>query len=240
MAPAPKHSPAEQEKLILNAAIEVIEQTNLLDFSMSAIAKLAGLSMGSVYKFVQSKEDVLIALATNMYQQRHSTYKQVLSLPLSTPQRIIAMSLLSCAKVQMYSFDDQLESIVNTNAMMKRCSPRWVDHMVNCGKVCESTFKSFIKQAADSGELVSIDHDIDEIDISTWSMMIGYFQVVRIHENWQINQLPAEGESCGALSPDHIHIRNMQRLLNTFDWREKLTKESILATCQCLEESGLR
>ncbi|RHW76317.1 TetR/AcrR family transcriptional regulator [Colwellia sp. RSH04] len=240
MAPAPKYSPDEQEKLILNAAIAVIEQTNLLDFSMSAIAKLAGLSMGSVYKFVQCKEDVLIALATNMYQQRHLTYQQVLSLPLNTPQRIIAMSLLSYSKVQMYSFDDQLESIVNTTAMMKRCSTRWVQHMVNCGEVCESTFKSFIKQAADSGELITVNHDIDEIGISTWSMMIGYFQVVRIHENWQMNQIPHDSQHNSALAPEHIHIRNMQRLLNTFDWREKLTSKSIVDTCKSLEQAGLR
>ena len=43
---------------------------------MSAIAKLAGFSMGSVYKFVQCKEDVLIALATKMYQERQRVFKQ--------------------------------------------------------------------------------------------------------------------------------------------------------------------
>ena len=61
MAPAPRFSPEEQEKLIICAAITTIVQSSLLDFSMSKIAKLAGLSMGSVYKFVQCKEDVLIA-----------------------------------------------------------------------------------------------------------------------------------------------------------------------------------
>ena len=150
MAPAPKFSCEDQEKMILSAAVTVIEKTSLLDFSMSAIAKLAGLSMGSVYKFVQCKEDVLIALATKVYQERQQVFIQVLSLPLTTPERIIANSLLDFSKVQMYSFDDQLESIVNTRAMMQRCSPRWLDQMIACGKVCEGMFKTFLQSAAQS------------------------------------------------------------------------------------------
>ena len=94
MAPAPKFSLEEQEKLILFAAVTAIEKSTLLDFSMSSIAKSAGLSMGSVYKYVQCKEDLLIALATNMYQEKQRVFSQVLALPLTTPERIIALSLL--------------------------------------------------------------------------------------------------------------------------------------------------
>ena len=56
MAPAPKYSLQQQEDMILSAAEKSIENSSLLDFTMSAIAKGAGLSMGSVYKHVQSKE----------------------------------------------------------------------------------------------------------------------------------------------------------------------------------------
>lgn len=70
MAPAPKYSAEQQEEMILSSAAQAIEETSLLDFSMSSVAKLAGLSMGSVYKFVQCKEDVLIALATQMFQKK--------------------------------------------------------------------------------------------------------------------------------------------------------------------------
>ncbi|MFT7430375.1 MAG: AcrR family transcriptional regulator, partial [Colwellia sp.] len=88
MAPAPKFSLEEQEKLILFAAVTAIEKSNVLDFSMSSIAKSAGLSMGSVYKFVQCKEDLLIVLATKMYQEKYRVVSQVLALPLTTPERI--------------------------------------------------------------------------------------------------------------------------------------------------------
>jgi AcrR family transcriptional regulator len=240
MAPAPRFSPAEQEKLVLCAAITTIEQSSLLDFSMSKIAKLAGLSMGSVYKFVQCKEDVLIALATRMYQERQRIFRQVLSLPLTTPERIIANSLLDFSKVQMYAFDDQLESIVNTRAMMNRCSPRWLDQMIACGKVCEGIFQEFLQAAAQSGELTSGERDIDEINSGTWSLAIGYFQTVRLHQCWQKEQDAPEEDCVPVLAPDNQHIRSLQRLINTYDWQQEISDKDINKVCKKLVEAGLR
>ncbi|MFT5755430.1 MAG: AcrR family transcriptional regulator [Alteromonadaceae bacterium] len=240
MAPAPRFSPAEQEKLVLCAAITTIEQSSLLDFSMSKIAKLAGLSMGSVYKFVQCKEDVLIALATSMYQERQRVFKQVLALNLTTPERIIANSLLDFSKVQMYAFDDQLESIVNTRAMMKRCSPRWLEKMIACGKVCEGMFEEFLQSAAQSGELTSGERDIEEINSGTWSLAVGYFKTVRLHQCWQKEQAAGEADCVPVLAPDNQHIRSLQRLINTYDWQQQVSNEDIMKVCQRLVEAGLR
>jgi len=252
MAPAPRFSTEEQETLIINAAIKAIEESSLLDFSMSAIAKLAGLSMGSVYKFVQCKEDVLVALATRMYQERHCVFKKVLSLPLTTPERLIATSLLDCSKVQMYTFDNQLESIVNTEAMMKRCSARWLTQMIACGERCQSMFQKLLQNAADSGELSSGRRDVEEINIGIWSLSVGYFQSVRLHQHRcndmkeQIDTNTVENseeqttENAFALAPDDVYIRSMKRLINAYDWTQKISDNDIKKVCQHLTNAELR
>ncbi len=244
MAPAPRFSAKEQERLIICAAIKAIEESSLLDFSMSAIAKLAGLSMGSVYKFVQCKEDVLIALATRMYQQRQGVFKKVLALPLTTPERIIATSLLDFSKVHMYSFDNQLENIVNTEAMMKRCSERWLTQMISCGERCQTMFQQFLQTAADSGELTSGNRDIKEINLGTWSLSVGYFQTVRLHQNLQseydVNSNEHTEESALVLAPDDLHINTMARLVNSYDWQEKISSDDIVNVCNHLLNAGLR
>jgi len=250
MAPAPRFSAEEQETLIINAAIKAIEESSLLDFSMSAIAKLAGLSMGSVYKFVQCKEDVLIALATRMFQQRHCIFKKVLALPLTTPERLIAMSLLDCSKVQTYSFDNQLESIVNTEAMMKRCSERWLAQMIFCGERCQSMFQQFLQNAADSGELTSGSRDIEEINIGIWSLSVGYFQSVALHlqrrndSKIELDSLENSEETKAvnvfALNVDDVHIRNMKRLINSYDWLQVVSDNDIKKVCLQLSDNKLR
>ena len=77
MAPAPKYSPQEQEEIILNAAAECIAETSLLDFTMSSISKAAKLSMGSIYKHVQCKEDIIFALATSVFQFQSNIFSQI-------------------------------------------------------------------------------------------------------------------------------------------------------------------
>jgi len=240
MAPAPKFSLEEQEKLILFAAVTAIEKSTLLDFSMSSIAKSAGLSMGSVYKFVQCKEDLLIALATKMYQEKQRVFTQVLALPLTTPERIIALSLLDFTKAQMYSFDDQLESIVNTCSIMKRSSPRWLDYMFNCSKVCEESFQVFLQAAVDSKELVSGASEMEEISIGSWSLFVGYFQTVRLHHGRSNQQDNDEPMCLLPLTANNVHILNLQRFLNSFDWREKVKRQDIEKVCQKLVELELR
>jgi AcrR family transcriptional regulator len=251
MAPAPRFSAEEQETLIINAAIKAIEESSLLDFSMSAVAKLAGLSMGSVYKFVQCKEDVLIALATRMYQERHLVFKKVLTLPLTTPERLIAMSLLDCSKVDMYTFGNQLESIVNNEALMKRCSTRWLTQMINCGERCQSLFQQFLQNAADSGELTSGNQDIEEINIGIWSLSVGYFQSVRLHQLRHTDTEEQVGtnttsddeaitENAFALAPNDAHICNMRRLINSYDWKQNISDNDIKKVCLLLTDNALR
>lgn len=240
MAPAPKFSAEQQEEIILSSAAQAIEETSLLDFSMSAVAKLSGLSMGSVYKFVQCKEDVLIALATKMFQEKQRVFKQVLALPLTTPERLIAISLLDFAKVQTFSFDDQLESIVNTRAIMKRSSRRWLEYMINSSKVCELAFKSFFDSAAQSGELISTDAELEEISIGSWSMMTGYFQTVRLHLCWNSEQALENIDKLMPLTTNNVHIRNLMRFINTFEWQQKLTAQDIEKVSQYLVSEGMR
>jgi AcrR family transcriptional regulator len=207
---------------------------------MSSIAKSAGLSMGSVYKFVQCKEDLLIALATKMYQEKYRIFSQVLALSLTTPERIIALSLLDFSKVQMFSFDDQLESIVNTRAIMKRCSQRWLDYMINCSKVCEDSFQVLLQTAVDTKELQSGINATEQISIGAWSLNVGYFQTVRIHHGRNTNQENEIQESIASLSTDNVHILNLQRFINTFDWKQKVSKQDIEKVAQQLVISELR
>ena len=240
MAPAPRFTAEQQEKMILSAAEQAIEETSLLDFSMSSIAKLSGLSMGSVYKFVQCKEDVLIALATLMYQEKQRVFKQVLNLPLTSPERLIGISLLDFSKVQMFSFDDQLENFVNTRAIMKRSSKRWLDHMIASSKVCENAFNQFLEKATQTGELINGKDDFEEISLGSWSLMVGYFHMVRLHQSWNNEQEMENIDNLAPLTIDNVHVKNLRRFINAFEWQKKLTENDIEKVSLHLMDEGLR
>lgn len=99
--PAAKYSGEKQQEMIFSAAVECIRESSTTEFTMASIVKKAMLSMGSVYKFVQSKEDIVTALASEAFDYRSSVYARVLNLTLSAPEKILSISLISPAKVEM-------------------------------------------------------------------------------------------------------------------------------------------
>lgn len=243
MAPAPKFSVQEQEGMILDAAVQSIEESSILDFTMSQIAKSAGLSMGSVYKHVQSKEDVLIALATGMYENEYARYKAILSMPVSAPEKIIGINLMHRWKTDTYSFESQLDNLVTTQALVERCSAGWLARMRNQCSQIESLFKLFLTEAADSGEFISGHEAIEELNLAVWSFTTGYFHVVRqyqCHVQDKAEQPNPHLCQSSEIGDDALHIRGLVRLLNAYDWREPLTCDGIKKVCQLLEAEGFR
>ena len=240
MAPAPKYSMQEQEQMMLDAAEQSIENSSLLDFTMSAIAKSAGLSMGSIYKHVQSKEDVLIALAAKMYVNELQVYHQVLTLPLTIPEKIIATNLIDRRKVQTYSFEGQLDNLVSSAALLKRGSPMWIERMLNSSKKIELEFEQFFMAASASGEFISGVEAEEEICLLFWSLTAGYFQLVRQHHSWLQGEDEATTGEFVALSGNAPHILGLKRVINSYEWQQPLTDQGIKKACELLEQINFR
>lgn len=242
MCPAPKYSLQEQEERILAAAAKCIEETSLLDFTMASIAKGAGLSMGSVYKHIQSKEDVLVALATKMTENLEHVLVTVLELPLSMPVRLLAFALITPEKYRLYPFDEHLEMLIGNEAILKRASKGWVEKVMQIDRSFEDYFCEIVGRTVDEGELQVASEDkedvLEEILVSIWAMNVGYNQVV-----FQRHARSLVGEPIELpfpLASDDYFVNAVRRLLNTYPWREPITDEGVEKACQLLEQKGLR
>ncbi|MBL4898561.1 MAG: TetR/AcrR family transcriptional regulator, partial [Colwellia sp.] len=177
MAPAPKYSLQEQEGMILDAAAQCIELSSLIDFTMSAVAKAAGMSMGSIYKHVQCKEDIIFALAIRVYHHRSHVFENVMALELTTPEQLIGITLLNPLKTQVYAFDAHLDAFITNELVVQRTSPLWRERMIDAHQHCEALFSRCMSQAAHSGELSGdgdIEQLIEEINLGGWAVTVGY------------------------------------------------------------------
>ncbi|MEH6357848.1 MAG: TetR/AcrR family transcriptional regulator [Pseudomonadales bacterium] len=242
MAPAPKYSLQQQEEKILTAAAQCVEESSLMDFTMSSIASRAGLSMGSIYKHIQSKEDVLIALATNMFKNLRQVFERLLALPLSMPEKLLGIGLMTPDKYQLYSFDSHLEMLIGNEALLKRASNGWIEKMVRVEEPLEQLFRDAISAAVDSGELALDGQNrktlVEEILVAIWSMNVGFFQVA-----FQRHARAMVGEPADLPFPLAItdpFTKTVQRLLNTYQWQQPLTDAGIKNLCGVLEQEGLR
>ncbi|MCF2858411.1 TetR/AcrR family transcriptional regulator [Pseudoalteromonas sp. SMS1] len=241
MAPAPKYDQQTQQKMILQAAEQCINESSVTDFTMAKIARVAGLSMGSVYKFVQSKEDIVLALAYQSFVHVSKIFDQVLALPISTPEKILAISLIAPQRLQCFEFDYELQTYATNEAVIRKGSSYWTSKIIEASSRCESAFKLALTDGINSGELKDVPNlgeVIEEIIISGWAMTVGYEQVQRVQQTKQI----VEGTDSlqQPLELEHPIIRSSVRLLNSYPWQAPLTNDSLINIEQQLTALNLR
>lgn len=237
MQPAPSIY-QEQENLILQAAATCIEASSLLDFTMAAISHEAGLSMGSIYKHIQSKEDVLVALGYRSHLHFEKLARAVLALPLPIAARIVAVQLVDRKHTSPYGFGPQLITLLGNEAILRRASPNWLEKFLARDAAIEDLFRKQLLNAAQSGDLTvdkgNRDALVHEITTAVWSLCVGHTQVT----NARIAR--SLGDATSRLEPESIVVRALQRLMNTYTWRAPLTDALIEQTCRMLAQHGLR
>jgi len=228
----------QQESQILQAAVKCIESSSLLDFTMSAISAEAGLSMGSIYKHIQSKEDVLIALGYRAQLHFEQVARRVMALPLPIVARIVALQLVDVAHSYPYSFGSQLITLLGNEALLRRASPRWLEKYLAHDVGLELFFERLLLDAAERGELEAAPEArqtmVNEINTATWALCVGHVQVMR-HRDAR-----TPGPEKLPLACDSTVVRALQRLLNTYPWQTPLTDELLECACALLVAEGLR
>ena len=239
MCPAPRHTFEQQAKMIHDASVKVIENSSLLDFKMTAIAKEAGLSVGSLYKYVQTKEDVIIALACEMNNHFHSIMSTIFSSSLSMPQKLIAITMLSPKKAQKYSFALDLEIISSSEPVLRRCSPMWKARLLAIEDKMSAMCQQKNLDCFNSGEFLGESvEEVYELSFGNWAMTAGFKQ---IHSHFEVmsEHMPFSS-SCSNFDFSESSIKSMTRYINAYPWKAPLTPEGIEEAKQTLIQMGYR
>jgi hypothetical protein len=194
--------------------------------------------MGSIYKHIQSKEDVLLALGYYSRVHFQTMAGKVMAMPLPIAARLVGVQLVDAEHASPWSFGAELTSLLANEAILRRASPGWLDKYIAADIALDEFFNAQIQKACDDGEL-HLDGEagntqVDELNRATWALCVGHMQVVR--------QRSVRVLTSGAtrLESDSTVIRALQRLLNTYPLATPLTNELIAETCAALEAVGLR
>lgn len=194
--------------------------------------------MGSIYKHIQSKEDVLLALGHQYHLHFLKICEQVMDLPLPMVERMVAVQLVGDEHSSPYSFGPQLITLLSNQAVLQRASPGWLEKYIASSIAIEHLFRQKLIEACAAGELNTGNNDretlVDEIITSVWAICVGHDQVLSQRNVWKHEVKTVRLES------DSNIIKALQRLLNTYQWKTALTDELIGHACRELENRGLR
>lgn len=240
--PAPKYTIAEQEQLILDAAVQCVLDSSLIDFKMSAIAKNAGLSMGSVYKHIQSKEDVLVALSVRIDDRAFNVIREVLELPYSLPAKIVAIHLVSQEAMYEYSFSYQLLNMMCNKDLLAKASEKWLMKLASVSKEIRCLFQDALSTAVQTEELLCSDEEkealIEEFMLLHWALNIGLSQILNHPYDTYINE--AKTNVNVPLTLSHPLIRAAVRMTNSYPWKKIVSTEELEEIEQVLIARGFR
>ena len=239
MAPAPRYTFEEEERLILDAAAKVIEESSILDFKMSAIASEAGISMGSVYKHVQCKEDIMIALVTRSMKEVFTSFQAVLDLDLSLAERCLAISVMDFCTFGLHPFDGHLQMLVTNEAVLAKGSDKWRTQLIDVEHQFEDVFFAVADDAFEAGELGGDDKaaTLARLNYGLWALAAGFSQIHMQKTGFgaysDAHRLPA---SFPQGSPQFQCIVDF---INTFDWRHPLDQAAIDRVAALINENRL-
>lgn len=240
--PAPKYSFVEEEQLILNATAKSILETSLIDFKMSSIAKEAGISMGSVYKHIQSKEDVLVALAVQITQRSLDVIIDVLQLPYPLSSKVVALNLVSQESMYIYPFGYQLFTMLNSLNLLNKASQSWIDKLAKVSKQTHDHFEQVLLYAIEKGELICDEKDkdslIEEFMLTHWTLHVGFPLIVSHVCN--PNMARELYNLAKPVSLEHPFIRATLRVTKCYPWSQPASQQDLNEIEQILIARGLR
>ena len=78
----------ETVRIIFEAAARILERDGRAAFNTNAVAQLAGISIGTLYHYFQSKEAILIAMARAEMQRHEAAVVEAVARNLEKPQAI--------------------------------------------------------------------------------------------------------------------------------------------------------
>ncbi len=141
---------ARRREEILSAARKILAEEGIVALSMLRLAKVAGYSRPTVYKYFPTKEDVLLALYSQLLQLRRFLIRRVEAFDARPRERFVAITEINAIIPHPFS----LGSIALTANIVDRASSQETQRTVEIRKDYLRVRSAVLVEAFESGDLV--------------------------------------------------------------------------------------
>lgn len=200
---------AEREQLFLAAARELIRQDGLLNLQMTRIAEKCDYAVGTLYQHFGSKEDLLVALASDNVQHRVELFRRVDEWKAGTRDRMMGIAVADLMFVKLYPEHFRVAQLAFTEIVWGAASPERRQMALEAGEPLARICDGIVEEAVRCGDLKLKGLKPQELGLGPWALTIGIHTIVHV-----------EGVLEGEIAdPYRLLMRHLHCLLNGFDWR---------------------
>ncbi|GIU40331.1 TetR family transcriptional regulator [Shewanella sairae] len=204
---------------LLDVAEELIDNQGVVSFRFAQIAKGAGCSTNTLYKYFESKEDVLVCLflRNTISSQIPLFIKE--NPDLSIHEHAVLSILFTFEAVKRSPIFNILRVVAINSMFWQLASSDKVEILKNRVNLFWSRIKRPLENAVARGELAATQLEIDDLSQALYFFLAGAtssFESKLMDEQY-------------FTANDDVGYRHISRLMNHYQWREPITREMMQA-----------
>lgn len=167
---------AARERHILDSAWGLVETDGFLALKISELAKIAGVSIGTLYVHFESKEDLITAMAMDAWRDLEQILVQALDIDGSPVQRLLAFSILNHRFNIKFPVRFEAMQLAGVPSIWQRASLRRHQQLPESCEAFEGRLAPVIREAIETGELhqeADLKTQIDAFGHGLWAVNMG-------------------------------------------------------------------
>lgn len=202
-------------QILLDSAEKIIEEQGLMSFRFSDIAKVANCSSGAVYKFFESKEDVLVCLFLRSATSNNIPDMLKENSQLTTIERMLIPIIITYETIRKSKSFFALRSVSVNSKVWQLASCEKVDKFKSRCNMFFNFIHDFAIESKQKGELLESDERV------LLMAKLIYFQLYGLctaYESQLIERIDENRRS-------EVEVEGILHVLNGFNWQSKVTPE---------------
>lgn len=200
----------QREKLFLEEAHRQICADGLLSLHMAKVARACNYATGTLYQHFASKEDMLLALSTDMLGTRQAFMQRAVSWKASSRDRQCALIVADLLFAKRYPEHFRLAQYVGTQVVWGAASVERRQLMLAACEPMTAMVRTIADDAVAAGDLDTHGHSTFEAMLGPWTMTLGMHTLIYsegLMEKLELSQ------------PYQLLLRQVQQLLNGMGWQ---------------------
>ncbi|AHE98662.1 TetR/AcrR family transcriptional regulator [Thioalkalivibrio paradoxus] len=200
-----------REMLFIETAQDLIRHDGLLNLRMSRLADACDYATGTLYQHFASKEDLLLAIATEDLKRRAAAFARLPDLPLGTRDRMLAVILTDIDFGQRHPDYFRLVQYVSTEVIWDSASAERRERLLEEGAPISQAVSRIVSAAIEAQDLPrSAGLRPIEIAAGPWCLNTGMHTLIH-----------AQGllEAYAVREPYDLLLHHSHALLNGLGWR---------------------
>jgi AcrR family transcriptional regulator len=168
----------EREALILKTAQHILLEKGFHHLKMSQLAREVEYSTGTLYQHFVSKEDMLLALTSEVARLRANLFARVMDWEAPSRDRMLGLLAAEAMFICLHPGHFANEHLIYSEPVWSKASTDFREKVDATNKACINAFRVIVQDAVDYGDLSAQKVKVEEVTFAIWSMVLGVHTLV--------------------------------------------------------------